>query len=241
VWQKHPKWLEVKKIFSLLRDEYRKLIEADTSISAVLKEELIADLMSVRLAIPGSNPARSKKDCGIDLRNAFYYPDDHELTVCAGDFNAHSPLLTIAHEMGHAFSLGRRVENHLRKSDYGKSLLDLWGRSCGGKHFACAEWERYKTEFQRHASTIPNYHYEDATRLDTFITKQLLPVPEGEELLKLADRLSKTTLRTEIDSYYLENLIKAEEMRTVGRILPSYFTALIISSSFFSWRSMPVK
>ncbi|MBC7458897.1 MAG: hypothetical protein H7235_11495, partial [Bdellovibrionaceae bacterium] len=220
VWRTEKRWQDVQEMFTKIREEYVNLIKDDQEISSTLKKEMLADLQSLKLVIPGENPAHVNSpkwhNCGIDMENAAYRLSNHEITICAGEFNSASPLLTIAHEVGHSFSLARRLQNYLSSSDYGKNILNLWKRSSEGKNFSCLEWNQFKKDFTSHTSTLPAYNYEHVEVLETYIKSKLLPIPTGSALNALAERLSKATLRSEINNHSLEHLIKPEEILLDG-------------------------
>lgn len=226
VWTKEVQWKEVQTLFTQIREEYMNLIQGDKSMSATLKSELLSNLLSVKLVIPGENPAHANSTewhhCGIDMENAVYRPNYNELTVCAGRFNGGSSLLTLSHEIGHSISIGRRVQTYLNNSDYGKSMLKLWERVAQGQHYSCDEWSKFKTDLAKQAKDLPDYKFEDAKRLETFISKKLKPTPTGVELQKLADRSGKKTMRTAINNRYLEKIVKEEEILPDGSRVKNY-------------------
>ncbi|MBY0554188.1 hypothetical protein K2P97_06645 [bacterium] len=216
VWKNHPRWKKVKEIFALVRDEYINLVKNDKSTSEALKKAAIEDLMTVKLVIPGESPTKSNSrqwhTCGIDMTNAVYSPNNHDITICAGEFIGGEALLTLAHEMGHSFSLLRRIQSYLRQSAYGKDIMNLHQLSCEKKHFSCKEWTQFKNNFDSNVSSLPNYTYDDDKFLANFIQNDLLPIPVGEEMKKLSTRLSKTTVRNTINDRSLEGILKTEEI-----------------------------
>ena len=220
VWKNEKKWHNVKDIFEQVRQEYIQMTNEDKNLSDQLKKEILNNLVTVKLSIPGENlnKAVSQKwqKCGINEQNAVYSPTDHDITVCAGDFTAVSPLITVAHETGHSFSLSKRLQDYWVKTDYGQSMTNLWDRIGQGKHLSCDEWQKFKTDFSKQVSAIPAYKFEDTKFLETFLTKKLDPVPAGDALTKLSTKLGKATLRREVNGHYLENILKPEEILTDG-------------------------
>jgi hypothetical protein len=225
-WRKHAAWAKVRETFELVRAEYRAWISENRLYSGSMKTEMLADLDSLKLVIPGENPAKSNSkkwhECGIDLNNSFYSPVDHELTVCVGDFAGVPTLLTIAHEVGHSFSLTRRLLDYWAHSAYGQSILGLWRRACADRHYSCSEWDAIKKNVASQSSAIPPYKYEDSAFLEKFVEKKLEPVPRGPDLDHLADRMVKSTVRSEMNSHFLEGMIKPEEILPAGHKVPNF-------------------
>jgi hypothetical protein len=226
VWKKDPSWKKVKEDFELVRAEYRKWIQENRLYSPALKAETLADIDSLKLVIPGEDPVKSNSkkwhDCGIDLNNSFYSPVEHDLTVCVGDFVGYSPLLTIAHEVGHSFSITRRLLDNWVRSDYGQDLLGLWDRACTNKHYTCAEWAAEKKKLLGQSAGVATYRYEDDSFLRKFVQKKLGDIPQAQDLENLASREVKGTVRTEMNSHYLEVLIKPEEILPAGARVPNF-------------------
>lgn len=226
IWKNHEKWQKVKDTFELVRSEYIQLIKNDPNMSAHLKKMAIAELKSVKLIIPGESVTKANSrqwhTCGIDMNNAVYSPNQHEITICAGDFIGGEALFTLAHETGHSFSLMRRIQNYYKESNYGKSIISLHERSCEKKHFSCKEWAEYKSNLDFHMSSLPNYNYEDSKFLESFLQSTLLPVPQGEDMKKISTRLSKTTLRNEINDRSIEGILKTEEILPGGGRVKNY-------------------
>lgn len=219
-WKNNQSWAQIKELFKLLQQEYVIVINEDPDLTPELKAEAIRNLKSVKLVIPGENVTNSNSSrwhtCGIDMNNAFYSGYWHELTICAGDFTSNEGLLTLAHEMGHSFSLGRRLRTYWKESDYGRSVAGLYERSCQDRRFSCEEWEKVKKRLPREGESLASYKYDDAKYLDTFVDRELSPVPEGGELTKLADRLNRGTLRSEVNGRYLEGILKPMEVLANG-------------------------
>lgn len=216
VWKNHPRWKKVKEIFTLVRDEYINLVKNDKSTSESLRKAAIEDLMTVKLVIPGESPLKSNSrqwhTCGIDMTNAVYSPNTHDITICAGEFIGGEALLTLAHEMGHSFSLMRRLQTYLAQSEYGKNIMNLHNLSCEKKHFSCEQWSQFKNNFNSNVSSVQNYTYDDDSFLQNFIQNDLLPIPVGDEMKKLSNRLSKATVRNTINDRSLEGILKTEEI-----------------------------
>lgn len=226
VWSGSAQWRAVQKLFSDIQQEYISMLEADTDMPPELKKESIENLRTVKLVIPGENPRNANSSrwhrCGIDTDNAFYVPTDHEITVCAGSFNSTDSLLTLAHEMGHSFSLARRRHAYWRKSNFGKDLIGLYAKSCTKQHMSCNEWSDFKADIMSSMKNLKSYTYEDDNFLRGFITQKLKQIPEGKEMSELIERSAKTTVREEINEHELEKILKSEEILSNGKRIPNF-------------------
>jgi hypothetical protein len=135
--------------------------------------------------------------------------------------------------MGHSFSLSKRLQDYLARSAYGKNIQNLWSRSSQGKHYTCDEWKTFKNNFKMTTNQVPAYEYKDEKFLNTFLSRKLKPLPQGADFETLVNRLSKATVRGEINDRMLENIIKPEEILPDGSKVKNF---RYLNPSLNSWR-----
>ncbi|MGG2339455.1 hypothetical protein ACE4ZU_26425, partial [Salmonella enterica] len=90
-----------------------------------------------------------------------------------------------------SFSLTRRILDYWARSDYGKSVLELWARACSNRHYTCSEWKDLKARLRKESGGLASYRYEDAKHLEKFVSKDLEDIPRGTDLERFADRMVK--------------------------------------------------
>lgn len=221
IWKNEPKWKVVETTFESIRATYIDWVKSNPEIPETLKLEFLEDLRTLKLLIPGSNPKWSRSDCGINERNAFYNPVDHEITVCAGTFTTGSSFQTISHEIAHSFGIHKRLLRFLDQSAYGKQLTELYKKVDAGEHYSCKDWAAYRARFAKTVKAAKPYVYLDEKMLSKFINRKLTPAPNSKELLKHGERYSKRMTRSFSSSSFTANILKPEEILKSGKKIPN--------------------
>lgn len=226
IWSKDERWLGIKTVFNELRNEYESWIRETPHFTENQKNQFLSSLGKLQLKIPGESPTRANVSdghyCGLNERNAYYSVSRHEITVCAGNFMDKLALLTLAHEMGHAIGIQRRMLEYFFSTSYGEMLVSLWNRSQKGEHFTCSDWEKYKTDFIGSVAAIKPYVYEDAAHLEKFVRNPIDSMPDDAGFDRTADRLTKSVVRYEVNSSSIEGLLKKEEILPTGVKKPNF-------------------
>lgn len=224
-WEKHKNWLETEKIFETVRAEYILWVSEQNDIPDSQKSEFIDDLKTLKLQLPGTNVSRinsKNRDCAIDERNAFYSSAFHTVTVCAGQFNTANSLLTIAHEVGHALGIDRRLYNYRTRSLVGKQMGIFWDQSCKGELLKCSDWARFKKDFRKNSEALKPYEYYDEESLKTFVSKPLNSPPSKAAIEKTSERLSKRTMRFLVGEGEVEKILKPENILPSGERITNF-------------------
>jgi hypothetical protein len=240
VWQDDPAWKEVEKKFEIVRQEYILWNEQDNSITDELRKFRNEQLKSLVLAIPGSTSNRAfdlNFRCGIDEDNAYYNSSRHQLTVCAGGFVGNEPLLTIAHEVGHSISNGRRVFKYFEASHFGQSFSQLWYNIQKGNHLSCEQWSTFKKNLAKDTEEMAPYVFDDKKFLNQFLTKELRDIPKDAELRKITNRLAKRTLNDEIRNNTISRILKKTVVLESGRSIPN--ASYLNPEATFRWSLLP--
>jgi len=240
VWQDDPAWKEVEKKFEIVRQEYIQWNEQDSSITDDLRKFRNEQLKSLNLIIPGAATNRAfdiNFRCGIDLDNAYYNSTRHQLTVCAGGFVGNEPLLTIAHEVGHSISNGRRIHKYVESSPFGQRFSKLWYEIQKGNHLTCEQWSTFKKDLEKEINEMPPYNFEDKKFLSQFITKNLREIPKESELSRITARLSKRTLNEGIRNNTISRIIKKDTVLESGRSIRN--AAYLNPEALIRWSLLP--
>jgi hypothetical protein len=225
-WTGNSEWKKVEDLYKDIIAEYMSWIDESNIFTPALKTELKESLKALKLRLPGSlarsaNYSKGYK-CGTGELNAYYTYEEHEITVCAGYFQSVMPVQTIAHEVGHGIGLRRRLSNYIQKTPAGIALSGLWDREMSGKQPKCSEWKEIKAQLEKGYRETKPYVYEDGDYLNGFLSKKLEPIPQGADLLKLATRFAKATVRNDVDHHYTENTLKQDEILGSGRLFPNF-------------------
>lgn len=240
VWKDDPAWKDVEKKFEVIREEYLQWNQQDQSITEELRQFRKEQLKTLVLSIPGSTSNRAYDmnfRCGIDEDNAYYNSTRHQLTVCVGGFVGNEPLLTIAHEVGHSISNGRRLLKYLESTHFGQSFSKLWYDVQKGNHLTCEQWAQFKKEVGKDIEETPPYKFDDGKFVSQFITKDLREVPKDVELRRITSRLAKRTLNDEIRSNTISRILKKTTVLESGRIIPN--VGYLNPEATFRWSLLP--
>lgn len=170
LWKNHPNWTRVVNTFEKLRGRYLALIQK-LPVDNALKRDWSERIQTLTLALPGSIPEIHDQECSSTTMNAFYYPNFHAITLCAGDFNSEDHLVTLAHEMSHAIDLESSRYQFFKGSRISRKLSRLSEQQCSPNKAAlsCGEWQKLKDQSE-----------EDLAELATFRTV----LPEFNRCLK---------------------------------------------------------
>jgi hypothetical protein len=207
LWKHHPNWTRVVSTFEKLRGKYLALIQR-LPMDDELKKSWSERIRTLSLALPGSIPEIHDQDCSSTTMNAFYYPNFHAITLCAGDFNSEDHLVTLAHEMSHALDLDSMRYQFFKNSRISRKLSALSGLQCTHprKALSCEDWRRFKDESD-----------DDIEQLGTFAP----PLPEFNRCLKKSQgtrKLDPETIRRFAASAVRERIRELAEEEAFIRV-----------------------
>ncbi|MGZ3650922.1 MAG: hypothetical protein ACXVB9_00625 [Bdellovibrionota bacterium] len=136
-------WKRVQRLFPEAKEDLLKVIDS-LNISDERKAHMKERVSTVELVLPSG-----ADDCGTTQLNAFYTPETHKFTVCAGLFNAYATdsglFQTIAHEISHSIdNNAESLRDYRNNSPVGKTLNRLVGAK--GPVIACDEWNKLEED-----------------------------------------------------------------------------------------------
>ena len=147
LWKGHPNWKLVETDFRELKEAFILAID-EFHVSDETKAAWKEKMASVRLALPGEDPTTANRECVSVARNAYYYRYLNTVTVCAGYFTGGAQILTLAHELAHAFDFMARLIDVHQASPLMQRLRNLRQNVCSSKaEFDCQVWEDFKTGY----------------------------------------------------------------------------------------------
>ena len=128
IWNDHPNWKKVPEMFSDIQSTYIEYLKGLKNIPESIKQEWIKKISTIKLVLPNSGDLPG---CDSTLKNAFYFTNKHEFTVCAGLFNNFEGFAgIIAHELSHSLDPVTEIQNHKLNSELGKKLSSLQNEVC---------------------------------------------------------------------------------------------------------------
>jgi len=196
IWRDHPNWKKVTHTFETLQRNFLQVIDRlplKTSTQKIWKERI----RSIALVLPGSSPEIADQECSSTNSNAFYYPYQNVITVCAGDFNSEDILTTLAHEMAHALDHDRDLLLFFKESDFSKRLEKFSDQFCKEpkKSISCQDWSEFKSESMDLTSDLGEFTprlFELNRCLKKEDTKRIL---DEETISRFAESASREKIR----------------------------------------------
>lgn len=137
-YERSANWQRVQRLFPQAKEDLLKVLDS-LNISDERKEQMKERVRTVELTLPDGSD-----DCGTTQENAFYTPETHKFTVCAGLFNSYATdsglFQTIAHEISHSIDNNQEatLDFHTRSS-ISKLLAPLEGAK--GPVVDCGKWD----------------------------------------------------------------------------------------------------
>lgn len=222
-----PEWRAARATFEQIRQDYLEEIQSHPRFSAETKAQWTDRLRTVALEIPGSNPETldsNGRSCAKTEGNAFYSPQTHAITICAGYFTGIELSRTIAHELSHALAVRRTVLLHKRASAVAEQLRALQERSCKPTEppQSCEQWAKFKATYQQAARTLPQAEISNREYLACFRKRELKgEKPDAEFLSFVAqDRVNDLIEYAASRSWFLQ-LSQPKEFLRDGTVHPN--------------------
>jgi hypothetical protein len=196
IWRDHPNWKKVTHTFETLRAKFIEVI-GRLPLKETTKADWKSRMGSITLVLPGSTPETADQECSGTNTNAFYYPYQNVITVCAGDFNSEDILTTLAHEMAHALDLDRDLLLFFKKSRFSQKLEKFSEQFCKEpkKRVSCDDWATFKSESMDLTHELGTFmpRLPELNRcLKKEETKRAL---DDETILRFAESASKEKIR----------------------------------------------
>lgn len=143
-YEKSPQWARVERLFKKTKQDVMHALEElpSNSITAEKRRWMIERVKSIALTLPYMDveKAGAEGSCQTTNVNAYYNPNRHQFTVCAGWFNSYQTdsiiASVMAHEIGHSIDQNSYATSEVLKS---KIVQDLKPLHLGGE-MPCEKW-----------------------------------------------------------------------------------------------------
>lgn len=159
LWKDQQNWNSVLEDFAKLKTSFNRAIQ-QMEISDDLKSQWITKIKKVRLTLPGQSVVTANNTCISTSQNAYYYPYQNTLTVCAGYFNGGQQIQTLAHELAHALDFNSRLIDFQQSNEFVGSIRHLKDMVCGKTTFQCEDWAQFREGFPQKVQSLSQYQPE---------------------------------------------------------------------------------
>ncbi len=111
-YKSSPEWKRVERVFTQAQADLLEEVK-NLPLTPVEREMMTNRITTVQLSLPYPDPnlLGSSADCSSTAQNAFYSPNYHKFTMCAGFFNSFKSdsalYAVIAHEISHSIDPNR--------------------------------------------------------------------------------------------------------------------------------------
>ncbi|MEI8347597.1 MAG: hypothetical protein WCG27_09015 [Pseudomonadota bacterium] len=227
IWENSQGWENTKKLFENIRHEFLAYLKENTSLPEKTKQKWLEKIQTLELVLP-HNPSKDLSDCSSAQVNAFYDPEKHQFTVCAGMFNSLPEFSsTIAHEMAHALDPGNETEQLKNKSPLAQSFFQLETDICVNAPLkSCPKlWNDFSSTPTLAANLASIADWNPPENLDKFYQCLQYDPPKEKPTEDYIKKSAKDYVR-QLNSIYADNniflsLTKKEDFDAQGRKIPN--------------------
>lgn len=224
IWSHHPRWPAMQALLDEIKRDLVAAIDSSPGPSAELKDAWKKRIAAIQLMLPGSDPELlddHDRHCASTERNAVYWTLRDRLEICGGYIMNGDPSRTVAHELAHSLGVHRNEVAHLLASPLAERLSHLRDRTCAKDYISCADWAKWKMDFESDLASYQSGPDLDTKMLACFQTREIKGPPDPSTLDFIAREWVSSNLEDQAQRDRLIRLTKDEEILRDGSKHPN--------------------